>query len=259
MYAYLNKGNDTLGGDIIKPKDWKIGDLAAINDTTFFVIEQGATGVNVKRMIYKINIANATVITSGLYGGKTAEQLKDAAGLAAQSIVPVKKEVFMDLLDNGWPFDLDKAEGLAIIDDSTFAVCNDNDFGQYSPLENGIAYENLWLPYVFVYNLKGSNKLTNFVKRDANIIITEEESVMMQPEEIAVNIYPNPATDAITVTCNNANNALVQISTMSGSVVLSDIIVSNAINMNVSSIPSGIYTVTVISEGVRSNKLFVKK
>ncbi|HRG38935.1 MAG TPA: T9SS type A sorting domain-containing protein [Bacteroidia bacterium] len=98
-----------------------------------------------------------------MYSGKTAEGLVDLAGLSANGIVPVTKTLVMDLLANGWPAVLDKAEGLAIVNDSTIAICNDNDYGQTSPLANGIATATTNVSHVFTYRLSGSNKLSNYV------------------------------------------------------------------------------------------------
>lgn len=161
VFAYLNDGVVGTGADQVRLQDWKIGDMAAINDTTFLVIEAALRGATDLKKIYKINITGATPITAALYNGKTAEGLVDLAGLTANSIVPVKKTLFMDLNANGWPAALDKPEGLAIINDSTIAVGNDNDYGQKSPNEDGIAVATNNLSHVFVYGLKGNNKLKN--------------------------------------------------------------------------------------------------
>ena len=161
MYAYLNDGSIGTGSDQIRFRDWKIGDMAAINDTSFLVIEAGARGISDKKNIYVISINGATVVNSGLYSGKTLEALVDSAGLAANSIKPVKKKLFMDLLANGWNPLLDKAEGLAIINDSTIAIGNDNDFAQTCPLENGIPIATTVTSHVVTYRLIGSNKILN--------------------------------------------------------------------------------------------------
>ncbi|HEY1045213.1 MAG TPA: choice-of-anchor D domain-containing protein, partial [Bacteroidia bacterium] len=108
--------------------------------------------------------------TSGLYSGVTLEALVDSSGLAANGIVPVKKALFMDLLANGWNSALDKAEGLAIINDSTIAICNDNDYGQTSPSQNGLATATSNVGHVIVYGLSGNNKLKNYVAPSFNII-----------------------------------------------------------------------------------------
>lgn len=162
-FAYLNDGSIGTGANEIRLSDWKIGDLAAINDTTFLVIEAGARGTSDVKKIYKISLNSATVVTSGLYGGKTLEALVDSAGLASNSIKPVKKTLVVDLLANGWPAELDKSEGLAILNDSTIVVGNDNDYGQASPTQNGVATATTKLSNVFVYGLMGASKLVNFV------------------------------------------------------------------------------------------------
>lgn len=163
MLVYLNDGIiGASGANQIRLRDWKIGDMAAINDSTFLVIEAALRGTTDIKRIYKININNATAVNSGLYGGQSLEALADSAGLAFQGITPVKKTLFMDANANGWPSSLEKIEGLAIINDSTIAVCNDNDFGQVSPAANGIATATGYLSHVFTYGLQGNNKLSNF-------------------------------------------------------------------------------------------------
>ena len=174
MFAYLNDGIIGSGSNQIRLKDWKIGDMAAVNDSVFLVLEAGLRGATDRKFIYKVNISQATPVTSGLYSTKTLEALVDEAGLTANNIVPVKKTLFMDLLANGWPSDLEKAEGIAIINDSTIAITNDNDFGQYSIGEVGVATPNGILSHLFTYGLSGSNKLTNYVAPNFSTTYGEE-------------------------------------------------------------------------------------
>jgi uncharacterized protein YjiK len=162
MFVYLNDGIIGTGGNQIRLRDWKIGELSAINDTTFLVAEAALRGTTDVRKIYKINISNATPVNSGLYGGQTLEALADVPALAFQGITPVQKTLFLDLNANGWPASLEKAEGIAIIDDSTVVVCNDNDYGQVSPLQDGIATATGITSHILKFSLKGTNKLTNF-------------------------------------------------------------------------------------------------
>ena len=162
MFAYLNDGIIGSGSNQIRLRDWKIGDMAAINDHEFLVLEAALRGTTDIKRIYKIDIAAATPVTSGLYNGKTLEALVDVNGLAANGITPVAKTLFMDLLANGWNPVLDKAEGIAIVNDSTIAICNDNDYGQASPLENGIATATGNKSHMFVFSLQGQNKLSTF-------------------------------------------------------------------------------------------------
>jgi hypothetical protein len=161
MFVYLNQGVIGTGANQIRLKDWKTGDMAAINDSTFLVIEAGIRGTSDNKRVFKININNATVVTSALYGGQTLESL-DSAGLAAQGIIPVQKTLAIDLVANGWPAALDKVEGIAIINDSTVALVNDNDFAQTCPNADGIAIATTTKSHLLTYRLQGSNKLTNY-------------------------------------------------------------------------------------------------
>jgi hypothetical protein len=164
MFVYLNEGIiGASGSDQIRLRDWKIGDMAAINDHEFLVIEAATRGISDSKKIYKIDINAATPVKSGLYGGMTLEGLEDASGLYANGIQPVSKLLFLDLLANGWIPSLEKSEGLAIVNDSTIVVCNDNDYGQTSPTANGVAIPNNAKSHLFVFGLSGANKLMNYV------------------------------------------------------------------------------------------------
>jgi hypothetical protein len=136
MQTYVYVHDPVLGQ--IRSRDWKVGDLAAINNHEFLVLEHAErNGWNAKN-IYKFSIENATPVSGNDFGGQTLEQLLNPAGLAANGIVPVEKELFLDLLEMGWERQHDKPEGLAIVNDSTIAVINDNDFGIASPNADGL-------------------------------------------------------------------------------------------------------------------------
>ncbi len=185
MLVYVNDGIiGAAGVNQIRMQDWKIGDAAAINDSTFLVLEAALRGTSDYKRMYLVNINQATPVTSGLYSGVTVEGLIDPAGLAANGIVPVTKTLFMDLLANGWPSVLDKAEGLAIVNDSTIAIGNDNDFGQTSPTANGIPTPTTNKSHVFVYRLSGINKIPNYktlLLDSGATSITSSQSPYLQP------------------------------------------------------------------------------
>lgn len=163
MFAYLNDGIiGASGSNQIRLRDWKIGDMVAINNNEFLVLQTAIRGTSDIRSIYKINISGASPVHSGLYSGSTLEALVNATGLAANGIIPVTKTLFIDLLANGWPVSVDKTEGLAIINDSSIAVGNDNDYGQFSPSENGVATATGKVCHVIVYGLSGVNKISNY-------------------------------------------------------------------------------------------------
>lgn len=120
-----------------------VSEITAIDNNTFLVLERDglfATDANratVFKKIFKISLNGATDISDPangangkLFGGKTIEELKDAATLAANGIVPVTKTLIADLMkDIPTLYPHDKAEGLVIINSTMIAVSNDDDFG----------------------------------------------------------------------------------------------------------------------------------
>jgi hypothetical protein len=132
-----------------------VSEIAAVTDHTFIVSERDQlfqgdpeTPSKLKR-IYKIDISQATDVSDAadgpngkLVNGKTLEQLSDAE-LQEAGIVPVTKELVVDLLalPGGYPHD--KAEGLAVISDTMIAVSNDDDFGIVPDGKGGIAPKRL--------------------------------------------------------------------------------------------------------------------
>lgn len=112
MYAYpVDTGYKNFGAA-------KLGDITSIGNNQFLVIEQGKQHGKMQNLIYKIDLTGASEIPDNgdLEEGKLA------------NVVPVKKELVLDLRANGW--NIEKAEGLALLPDrQTIAVVNDNDFG----------------------------------------------------------------------------------------------------------------------------------
>lgn len=120
-----------------------VSEITAIDNNSFLVLERDglfATEANrstVFKKIFKITLSGATDISDPangangkLYGGKTIEELKDAATLAANGIVPVSKTLIADLMkDIPTLYPHDKAEGMVIINSTMIAVSNDDDFG----------------------------------------------------------------------------------------------------------------------------------
>ncbi len=144
QYAYMLDATSTV-----------VSEIAAVTDHTFIVSErdqlfQGDPKSPSKlKRIYKIDIAQATDVSEPADGpngkrinGKTLEQLS-AAELQDAGIVPVTKELVVDLLalPGGYPHD--KSEGLAVISDTIIAVSNDDDFGIVPDGKGGIAPKRL--------------------------------------------------------------------------------------------------------------------
>jgi hypothetical protein len=110
-----------------KQDNVKIGDIAALSQTMLLVGERDSEEGGSYKTVYKVDLSKATdVSTRDDVGGKTIEQASES-DLRAASIELVKKTMAVDLGKLG--FRPDKFEGLALIDSTTIAVVNDNDFG----------------------------------------------------------------------------------------------------------------------------------
>jgi Ca2+-binding RTX toxin-like protein len=111
----------------------KIGDAVSLGNGEFLVIERDSgLGVSSAKNLFRISLDGATNLQDlpedFLPPGETFESLtpEERANLG---INPVSKDIYADLAELGYDF-TDKPEGLAMIDGETFAVLNDNDFGE---------------------------------------------------------------------------------------------------------------------------------
>ena len=144
QYAYVMEGLSSV-----------VSEIAAVTRTSFIVSERDQlfpgdpkSPAKLKR-IYKIDLTGASELSDPqdgpngrLVNGKTLEQLSDEE-LRTAGIVPVTKELVVDLLalPGGYPHD--KSEGLAIINDTLIAVSNDDDFGIAPDGRGGIVPKHL--------------------------------------------------------------------------------------------------------------------
>ena len=123
-----------------KAKDAKIGDLVAINDTQFALIEQGSYQADdtVHNLIYTIDISTASDISHAkLANGLDLEYASTLAELQAAGVNLVRKGLVADLRkDHGWT--AEKMEGLTLVDPYTIAIINDNDFGVKASLVDSL-------------------------------------------------------------------------------------------------------------------------
>ncbi|HRI31827.1 MAG TPA: esterase-like activity of phytase family protein, partial [Candidatus Kapabacteria bacterium] len=109
----------------------KLGDAVSLGNGKFLVVERDdATGPNARKYIFEINLFGATNTFTNppaLGAGKTIEN-STYDELIAANVRPVFKRKAVHLPSIGYD-QSDKVEGLAKINDNTFAVINDNDFG----------------------------------------------------------------------------------------------------------------------------------
>ncbi len=135
QYIYVMDNAD-LGGGTNTRAD-KIGDAVSFGNGEFLVVERDDDKISsdapelIEKKVYRFNLAGATDITGkeGPIGttGKTVDQLT-IAELVANGIRPVEKILHVDLNAAGYN-QVEKVEGLALLDPWTIAVVNDNDFG----------------------------------------------------------------------------------------------------------------------------------
>jgi|GEM_PF-649268 len=111
----------------VNQKDIVISDLSALSQDVLLVDERdknAGADAQLKR-IYKSDFSKATNLldseTSLGLEALSVQQLRD------KSIVPVGKELVVDIAKLGYPYE--KIEGLAVTDAHTIAIVNDNDFG----------------------------------------------------------------------------------------------------------------------------------
>ncbi|WP_275556640.1 esterase-like activity of phytase family protein [Mixta sp. Marseille-Q2659] len=119
-----------------KNSDAKIGDIVALDNQHILLIEQGSDKDDVIRnLIYKVDLSPATELAAFDKPGEYPE-FDDEKALAQRGIKLAAKTLVVDLRQLGWQHE--KAEGLALIDNKTLAVTNDNDFGVRTVMQNPV-------------------------------------------------------------------------------------------------------------------------
>ena len=100
--------------------------------------------------------------------------------------------------------------------------------------------------YHFVATMNGQNDCITLTVTDGTTGVEENE--------VAFSIYPNPATDVLTVNAENINN--VEVLNILGQVVNT----TNESNVNVSNLTNGVYFVRVnFLDGTTATQKFIKK
>ncbi|MCS2170447.1 esterase-like activity of phytase family protein [Scandinavium sp. TWS1a] len=124
-----------------KNSDAKIGDIVALDNDHILLIEQGGDKDDVMRNnIYKVDLSQASDLAAFDKPGEYPE-FDSADQLATRGITLANKTLVVDLRKLGWK--QEKAEGMALIDDKTLAVANDNDFGVKTTLKSPIEGKKL--------------------------------------------------------------------------------------------------------------------
>ena len=112
----------------------KLGDMAALGGGKFVVIEQGeGAGGAMFNKLMLVQTGAATDIGAGAFNPDSADLERSSMGGAPvngadwSAVTPLRKTELLSLNNIGWV--AEKAEGLALVDEYTLAMTNDNDFG----------------------------------------------------------------------------------------------------------------------------------
>ena len=138
MFAYPLDCKDWADG---RTGNAKLGDAVSLGNGKFIVIEQGtAPGGKVINRLMLVEVGNATNIAAATFNPTTSDLEKSSMsgvavnGASYASVISLKKTLLFDLNAVGWV--AEKAEGLALVDDNTLALVNDNDFGVKTVVQN---------------------------------------------------------------------------------------------------------------------------
>ena len=122
MYAYAFDYDQYKTSDKVK-----IGDISAIDNENFLLVEQGPDqNNNYRNIIYKINISSATDISKITLPSSKDLEFASLDDLSSLQINFITKKLILNPRDYGW--ERDKLEGLSLIDNNTIAISNDTDF-----------------------------------------------------------------------------------------------------------------------------------
>jgi hypothetical protein len=128
----------------VRIKDWKIGDMVAIDENRFLVLEHGNKKKDIYIDVYLIDISQATDIVNEPTNNKTIESYETAENLNEKTgIKSVQKTHLFDLLAAGYNPDLGKPEGMTMIGDSLLVLLNDNDYSIDVDKQNNLFSNNI--------------------------------------------------------------------------------------------------------------------
>ncbi len=171
----------------------KIGDAVSLGNGKFYVVERDdATGLRARKYIFEIDLKGATNIFTNppaLGVGETIENLTFAQ-MYAKGVRPVVKKKAVYLPGVGYS-SVDKVEGIARINATTFAVINDNDFGVGgsvlpNPPNGTITVNASANPVLGIITFDRPNGLDASDRDNGNIIANWPVYGMYQPDAISV-------------------------------------------------------------------------
>ncbi len=123
------------------------------------------------------------------------------------------------------------------------------------------------LAKMIVFNTYDDTYVTGFVPGNVSEIVCDNTNFVLtyyittgvKPEhELNIKLYPNPVSEILTIDYPSSGEVTVQLISAHGKIVLVQDFASNKIELNVTSLPPGIYLVNLTSEGkTASQKIMV--
>jgi photosystem II stability/assembly factor-like uncharacterized protein len=140
-----------------------------------------------------------------------------------------------------------------------------NDIGVYYTADAGLTWNRLGnnMPFFPVYDIDfnpGTNKFFagTFARSIQSIDISNITGISkVKQNDYSINVFPNPAKDALNIKTNLSKIEKKSIYDLKGRLVLEDI--SGDINMNISTLQKGYYLLVLNSNGNKVVKKFVKE
>jgi len=230
--------------------------ITAISDTTFLVLErdqnlQGGSPAAAIKRFYKINISEATDVSDPangdnglLFDSKTLEQ-HSALELANLGVKPVTKTLVADLLTDIPYYPHDKLEGVAIINDSTIIVVNDDDFAVTPNLSGGYDQKVLPLNKAVDNNTLYFVKLRSKLKGIGGILTSIDNASPISDSKVALAVFPNPTSETLYFNKKISNGVLVD---LLGNTVL---VIKDANSINLNELNKGFYILRSEKESVK--------
>ena len=124
-YLYLAEAAPRLG--LRSQEELRVGDLAALSASRLLVIERDSAEGGTFKMVYRIDLAGASNVLGVPNAADRSLDQADPAELQRLGYQFLAKEPVVNVALLGYKSA--KVDGLALVDASTLAVINDNDFG----------------------------------------------------------------------------------------------------------------------------------
>ncbi len=166
-----------------------------------------------------------------------------------------------DPLSNTYGFSWSAYQGLTVADYFLFGIDSNNTVTQIASVTGNIYMYNYVNPnpgfvkYYIGFETPNCDAKTNVIVKSNWVDQDPLVTAIQHFAPISFSIYPNPSHDVIHLTLDN-NDFQVEVTNILGQVVLHE---HNTKVLNISSLPQGVYTISIIVDDIKSPKRFIKQ